>query len=222
VIALPSSALRPAFRVRPRLLQCVLQAIGSGAVYAPAKLYATPDRFPEQFHNDQDFFLRVSESDPLVDWVDQGDWGPDNKCAITGTAVAQLRLPHDFTTASDGHPPGQVCPRAFLAARVPTCMNACASVDACCLPSAPLAAPLGDVDANGKRGEGGMNGRTEEGRNGWTDGGREGGRGGSGSSALQHTAALHHGCCCGCCECCCAAVITIADCTALLLRCCCR
>ena len=45
-------------------------AIGSGAVFAPANLYQFP-REPTQIHNDQDFFLRVTDADPMTEWVDQ-------------------------------------------------------------------------------------------------------------------------------------------------------
>ena len=61
-------------------------AIGSDATFAAANLYPT-GRYPTQIHNDQDFFLRVtSDTDiyPLTDWIDQGDWGSDDHCKITG------------------------------------------------------------------------------------------------------------------------------------------
>mmetsp|Transcript_118622 Transcript_118622/g.295829 ORF Transcript_118622/g.295829 Transcript_118622/m.295829 type:complete len:413 (+) Transcript_118622:41-1279(+) len=76
-------------------------AIGSGAAFKPAGLFTEKSRWPTQFHNDQDFILRVTDSDPLTDWVDQGDWGPDDHCAITGKVVRQLPLPKDWTSASD-------------------------------------------------------------------------------------------------------------------------
>ena len=82
-------------------------AIGDSAVFAPANLFPSDATKPTQFHNDQDFFLRVDPSDPLVDWIDQGDWGSDDHCAVTGKVVSQIRLPHDFTSGSDGHKPGQ-------------------------------------------------------------------------------------------------------------------
>ena len=34
----------------------------------------------------------------------QGDWGPDDKCKVTGRQVKTLKLPHNFTTASNGLP----------------------------------------------------------------------------------------------------------------------
>ena len=46
-------------------------AIGSGAVFAPANLFATPSRYPTQFHNDQDFILRVTDADPHTKWINQ-------------------------------------------------------------------------------------------------------------------------------------------------------
>lgn len=76
-------------------------AIGSDALFVHAKLFETPDLFPSQFHNDQEFFVRVTESDPEFDWIDQGDWGPDKKCNVVGNAVRKIRLPINFTTASD-------------------------------------------------------------------------------------------------------------------------
>ena len=78
-------------------------AIGSAASFSPAHLFADPERHPSQFHNDQDFFLRVTVDDPLTAWISQGDWGADDKCAIQGkgTPVAEIRLPYNWTTASD-------------------------------------------------------------------------------------------------------------------------
>ena len=76
-------------------------AIGSDATFSPANLFETEDLFPTQFHNDQEFFVRVNDLDPEFDWIDQGDWGPDKKCVVTGEKVRSLRLPVNFTTASD-------------------------------------------------------------------------------------------------------------------------
>ena len=45
-------------------------------------------RLPTQIHNDQDFFLRVTDDRtafPLTDWINQGDWGGDDHCALQGT-----------------------------------------------------------------------------------------------------------------------------------------
>ena len=98
-------------------------AIGSGAVFKPALLFAAGDArgTPGNFHNDQDFILRGSPDDPLTDWINQGDWGSDAKCVVQthshsgvpcGAAeatlhgqldgcVAQIRLPRNWTSASD-------------------------------------------------------------------------------------------------------------------------
>ena len=66
-----------------------------------AELFKTL-RQPTQIHNDQDFFLRVTDADPITEWVDQGDWGADNHCTITGArGVHSIPLPKDWTSASD-------------------------------------------------------------------------------------------------------------------------
>lgn len=70
----------------------LFQAIGSDALFAPANLYATAERYPTQFHNDQDFFLRVTAADPLADWVNQGDWGGDDHCVVTGQVRVESGL----------------------------------------------------------------------------------------------------------------------------------
>ena len=75
-------------------------AIGSCAEFSPAHLFG-PGREPTQFHNDQDFFLRVTEADPLTAWIDQGDWGGDDHCHVTGKVVSHLRFPQNWTSASD-------------------------------------------------------------------------------------------------------------------------
>lgn len=75
-------------------------AIGSCAQFSPARLFG-PGREPTQFHNDHEFFLRATEADPLTDWIDQGDWGGDDHCHVTGKVVSQVRLPHNWTSSSD-------------------------------------------------------------------------------------------------------------------------
>ncbi len=75
-------------------------AIGSCALFSPARLFG-PGREPTQFHNDQDFFLRVSSADPLTPWINQGDWGGDDHCHITGKVASHLRFPQNWTSASD-------------------------------------------------------------------------------------------------------------------------
>ena len=95
-------------------------AIGSGAVFAPARLFAPGDHrgLPTNFHNDQDFLLRAAADDPVTDWVNQGDWGADDHCAVRHRSggspvpcgptsrmldgcVARIRLPRNWTSASD-------------------------------------------------------------------------------------------------------------------------
>lgn len=77
-------------------------AIGSAASFAAANLYADAATNPlENVHNDQDFFLRVTNDDPIASWVSQGDWGGDDHCAVTGDVAAEIPLPADWTTASD-------------------------------------------------------------------------------------------------------------------------
>lgn len=77
-------------------------AVGSSAAFSPCNLFPT-GREPSQFHNDQDFFIMASKDDPLTNWINQGDWGADDHCKVqgTGTVVAQLPLPRNWTSASD-------------------------------------------------------------------------------------------------------------------------
>jgi hypothetical protein len=84
-------------------------AIGSQAKFKPANLFGSAPLFPSNFHNDQDFFLRVSDADPLVPWINQGDWGSDDHCKVTSAEASQIRLPRYWTTASDSgrSAPGQ-------------------------------------------------------------------------------------------------------------------
>ncbi len=46
--------------------------------------------------------LSHPETDVLVPWINQGDWGADDHCAVTGKVVSYIGLPADWTTASDG------------------------------------------------------------------------------------------------------------------------
>ena len=84
-------------------------AIGSKAIFAATKLFSSPDLYPTQFHNDQDFFLQTFSTDPLIDWVDQGDWGSDDHCQVTGEVVTQIHFPANFTSASDCDAPNVNC-----------------------------------------------------------------------------------------------------------------
>jgi hypothetical protein len=48
--------------------------------------------------------LLLGHADDAVLLFWQGDWGPEDKCAITGRQLATIQLPHNFTTASGGLP----------------------------------------------------------------------------------------------------------------------
>ena len=76
--------------------------LASGCCYAP--LTPDPDHTPWCFsmpgaapqwgiHADRDIAVRSSASDALTDWVSQGDWGPDPKCAVAGKVVTRIPLP---------------------------------------------------------------------------------------------------------------------------------
>ena len=69
---------------------------------------------PDSFHNDEDFLVLASESDPLTPWINTGNWnGSQDKCAIpqcdpsksttNGCVTAHIHLPANWTTASDGN-----------------------------------------------------------------------------------------------------------------------
>lgn len=98
---------------------------------SPVNLFGE-GRLATSFHNDQDFFLRVSSGDPLTDWIDQarcvetvslelvhppssfagslqGDWGGDDHCVVTGRVVRQIRFPREWTSASDCVRPPDDC-----------------------------------------------------------------------------------------------------------------
>ena len=89
-------------------------AIGSRAQFVHAHLFddssnvtcvRQPCGPPFSFHNDQDFIINSTESDPLTDWVDQGNWnGTQDKCAVVGKAITQIRFPASWTSASGGPP----------------------------------------------------------------------------------------------------------------------
>ena len=96
-------------------------AIGSGAKFFPAGLFAHGDYrgLPGNFHNDQDWLVRTTLSDPITTWINQGDWNSEKHgmcdivkgrhsgqpCGPETTLIdgchAQIRLPRTFTTASD-------------------------------------------------------------------------------------------------------------------------
>lgn len=94
----------------PTQAQCTALGCCWDASFQSQPCFKPAGGAPEQFHNDQDFFIVANEGDPLTEWVNQGDWGPDDKCNVTGTVGARLPWPHNFTTASDGgrSKPGQI------------------------------------------------------------------------------------------------------------------
>jgi hypothetical protein len=77
-------------------------AIGSGAVYVDAGIYSLVDSLralPVEFHNDQDWLIRASASDPLVQWIDDSGNFP-GLCTATGKIAPQL-LPIPPTLVTD-------------------------------------------------------------------------------------------------------------------------
>ena len=61
-------------------------AIGSGAQYVPAEIYA--DELPVEIHNDQEWIMHASQDDPLADWQDDSGNFP-GLCTATGTCQSQ-------------------------------------------------------------------------------------------------------------------------------------
>ena len=49
------------------------------------------------FHNDADLIVAASEHDPIVPWINQGNWNPGNHCIVTGPQATTLPLPSNFT-----------------------------------------------------------------------------------------------------------------------------
>eukprot|EP01116_Phalansterium_solitarium_P011507 TRINITY_DN27212_c0_g1_i1.p1 TRINITY_DN27212_c0_g1~~TRINITY_DN27212_c0_g1_i1.p1 ORF type:complete len:379 (-),score=65.41 TRINITY_DN27212_c0_g1_i1:89-1183(-) len=72
--------------------------IGSNAQYVAAGIYSIFPP-PESFHNDQDFFVVASNSDPMTPWVSQGDWSNSNHCAVVGQVADKIPFPYEFTTS---------------------------------------------------------------------------------------------------------------------------
>lgn len=54
------------------------------------------------FHADVDVAVRASSDDPLVPWISQGGWGPEDRCAISGTVATHVPLPDDFAIGCQG------------------------------------------------------------------------------------------------------------------------
>ena len=74
-------------------------AIGSGAVYAPANIYNESvghDRGPPtNFHNDQDWIVRASASDPLTPWINDAGQFP-GLCTAAASAGREAAPPIRF------------------------------------------------------------------------------------------------------------------------------
>ena len=102
-------------------------AVGSGARFEPAGIFAPEDPRgdPDNFHNDQDFLVRVTSDDPLTEWINQGDWGSDEHCTVQQHSGSghhcgpeskqvdgchtQIRFPANWTSASDCDEDGANC-----------------------------------------------------------------------------------------------------------------
>ena len=75
-------------------------AIGSEAQYVPAGIYPHDSGDggpPVEIHNDQEFIVNTSSSDPLADWMDDSGNFPGG-CTVTGPVKAQVPLPAAFVT----------------------------------------------------------------------------------------------------------------------------
>jgi Trefoil (P-type) domain len=53
-------------------------------------------------HNDMDIVAISTIDDPMTDWISQGDWNQDAKCAITGKVVTQIPLPVNLSIGCEG------------------------------------------------------------------------------------------------------------------------
>lgn len=74
--------------------------IGAGAQFVSANIYsAALGGPPQSFHNDQDFFIAATASDPVTPWMNQGDWSGGDKCAVTGPQATAVPFPANFTTS---------------------------------------------------------------------------------------------------------------------------
>ena len=70
-------------------------AIGSGAAYLPANIYST--ELPTQIHNDQEWLVRTTSTDPLTPWVDDSGAFPGG-CKATGAVRSRIPFPRNLTT----------------------------------------------------------------------------------------------------------------------------
>jgi len=103
----PELALEPAPACRDRFLWPFAEtsiwnaAIGSNAIYVDAGIYSLVDplrALPVEIHNDQDWLIRASPSDPNVTWLDDSGEFPGG-CSATGKAAPQtLPIPPSLVT----------------------------------------------------------------------------------------------------------------------------
>lgn len=54
------------------------------------------------FHNDADLIVATGLDDPLVPWINQGNWNSGNHCTVTGPQATVIPLPKSFTTPCGG------------------------------------------------------------------------------------------------------------------------
>lgn len=54
------------------------------------------------FHNDGDLIVLSTASNPIVPWLNQGNWNPGNHCSATGPQATAVPLPADFVTPCGG------------------------------------------------------------------------------------------------------------------------
>lgn len=77
--------------------------LGSNAVFAQLNLFNASVSPPDNFENDQDFFIRAAATDPLTPWHNQGTWNSKvDNCNVASDVAAYIPFPYNFTTASDG------------------------------------------------------------------------------------------------------------------------
>jgi hypothetical protein len=75
-------------------------AIGSSAVFLPANIYSGSGDFglPVEIHNDQEWIIRTTYTDPIVQWIDDSNNFP-GMCTATGKfAPEMIPIPANFTT----------------------------------------------------------------------------------------------------------------------------
>lgn len=81
-------------------------AIGSGAQYAAAGIFAAGKPQPESFFSDDDYFIVTQASDPQVPWYSQGWWGQPSgfaHCNVSGPLVGPIHFPANLTVTEFGN-----------------------------------------------------------------------------------------------------------------------